>query len=74
MSVSYYGCTNCGASTPRDDLTVKKSVFLEMGAGARTWRSRVVAWLCPDCVRADPEWNLPKFSPPRPLEVIADAG
>ena len=74
MSVSRYGCTRCGAATSREELTVKKSVFLEMGTGARTWRSRVTGWLCPTCVRADPDWNLPKFSPPRPLEVIQDAG
>jgi len=61
-----YGCTNCGAQTQRDLLMVKKVVFLEMGEGARTHRSRVVGWLCPKCVAADPDWNREKFNPPRP--------
>lgn len=73
--IATYGCTQCSAPTKREDLVVKKAVFLEMGEGARTFRSRVVGWLCPKCREGDPDWNREKFSPPRPLpEVVADAG
>ena len=59
-----YACSECGAHCSRDLLTVKKVSFLEMGEGARTIRSRVVAWLCPSCVAADHEFNLEKFKAP----------
>ena len=74
--IGVYGCTNCGDPTKREDLTVKKAVFLEMGEGARTHRSRVVGWFCPKCVTSDIDWNREKFSPPRPIPqgVVADAG
>lgn len=54
-----YSCTRCKKNTPRDELTVKKSVFLEMGELARTIRSRVVDWLCPECVVKDLDWRRP---------------
>jgi hypothetical protein len=57
-----YVCTSCGAAVGRNKLTVKKSVFLEMGEGARTIRSRVVGWLCNACLQADPDYNLEKFA------------
>ena len=60
-----YTCTNCGTSTPRELLMVKKAVFLEMGEGGRTHRSRVTGWLCPVCVAADVDWNREKFHPPK---------
>jgi predicted RNA-binding Zn-ribbon protein involved in translation (DUF1610 family) len=60
-----YACTNCGAEVPdRDKLTVKKASFHNMGAKARTIRSRVVHWLCPACLKADPDWNRPAYSDP----------
>lgn len=59
-----YKCANCGKHTPRDLLTVKKVLFLEMGAGGRTIRARVDKWMCPDCVKADPHWNLPSHRQP----------
>ena len=54
-----YKCTRCNRETPRDELTVKKSVFLEMGERARTLRSRVVGWLCPPCIVDDSDWQRP---------------
>lgn len=60
-----YACTKCGAEVAdRDRLTVKKSSFHNMGAKARTLRSRVVHWLCPECLKADPDWNRPAYSDP----------
>lgn len=52
-----YVCHNCNQPTDRKLLTVKKVLFLEMGVGARTLRSRVVGWLCPDCVAKDADFN-----------------
>lgn len=60
-----YICTRCGGEPGRDLLMVKKAVFLEMGEGGSTIRSRVTDWLCPDCVRKDPDWHREKFHPPR---------
>lgn len=56
-----YHCTSCGKETPRANLTVKKCVFLEMGAGAATKRSRVLDWLCTDCLNLDEIFNTPPF-------------
>lgn len=63
-----YRCTRCGTipvhrdgpevAEPRDLLTVKKILFVEMGAGGRSLRSRVADWLCPACVAGDPDWNM----------------
>lgn len=58
-----YKCTRCGKDCQRDLLTVKKAVFLEMGMGGRTIRSRVVGWLCPSCTANDSDWNQEKFVP-----------
>lgn len=61
-----YICTRCGTApksdtqpqaTARDLLTVKKVLFVEMGAGGRSIKSRVIDWLCPSCVAADSDWN-----------------
>jgi len=60
-----YACTRCGNSVGRELLVVKKAVFLEMGEGGRTYRSRVTGWLCPPCVAADEDWNREKFHPPK---------
>lgn len=54
-----YSCNGCGQPTKRDMLTVKKALFTTMGEGSSTSKSRVVAWLCPTCVKADPDWKLP---------------
>ena len=60
-----YACTRCGRVVEdRDDLTVKKASFHAMGSKARTFRSRVVAWLCPDCLRKDADWNRPAYQDP----------
>jgi hypothetical protein len=52
-----YACTRCGEPKTRDQLMVKKAVFLTMGEGGRTIRSRVTDWLCGRCASADPDWN-----------------
>lgn len=54
-----YKCTNCNARTSRDNLTVKKAVFLRMGEGGATIKSRVVQWLCKACLLSDEDFNRP---------------
>lgn len=63
-----YRCTNCSRDCNRELLTVKKTVFLEMGIGGRTVRSRVIGWLCPDCTADDTDWKREKFVPPTPAK------
>jgi len=60
-----YRCTRCHQSTPREELSVKRVQFVEMGEGAQTLRSKVVAWLCSSCVTVDVDWIRPRFEPPR---------
>jgi len=60
-----YTCSGCGLRKKREELTVKKVVFLEMGAGARTKRARVLDWLCDPCLESDETFNRPAFTPPR---------
>ena len=45
-------------------LTVRKVVFLEMGMGGRTVKSRVAGWLCPKCIADDKDWNRDAFEAP----------
>lgn len=59
-----YVCTSCGRDTPRERLLAKKVQFVEMGVGGRNQKSRVIAWLCPDCVAKDVDWNREKFKAP----------
>ena len=69
-----YVCNKCGNDTPRDLLTVKKVLFVEMGAGGRTIRSRVESWLCPPCTKADLAWNLPAHRTPEDRPMGVDSG
>lgn len=66
-----YACTRCKRPTSRDKLVVKKAMFTEMGEGAQTVRSRVVDWLCPDCLVRDTDYLREKFSPPRVVNELA---
>jgi predicted RNA-binding Zn-ribbon protein involved in translation (DUF1610 family) len=64
-----YRCSGCGRDTVREDLTVKRTVFLTFGRNPSTLKSRVTAWLCPDCKMGDADWNAEttkggKASPP----------
>lgn len=71
-NIPEYVCTNCHRPTRREDLTVKKVMFTEMGAGATTIRSRVVGWLCELCRESDNDFHRDRFSPPR-MAVALDA-
>lgn len=64
-----YACTRCGKEVPdRNRLTVKKASFHGMGAKAKTLRSRVLAWLCPECLSKDPEWLREAYIDPAEVE------
>jgi len=70
-----YVCTRCGATVDdRDKLTVKKVEFRAMGSGGRTFRSRVIGWLCPDCLRADGDWNREPYTDPAEAEASVTTG
>lgn len=64
-----YECTRCQREVGRGNLRVKKAVFVEMGKGAPTVKSRVVAWLCiipkengaPSCCDLDHDWNAKAY-------------
>ena len=63
-NIPEYGCTRCDKDKDREQLTVKKIMFTDMGEGARTLRSRVVDWLCDDCLLEDPDYLREKISGP----------
>lgn len=67
-NIPHYACSHCGKTKKREELTVKKCVFLEMGAGARTKRARVLAWLCGECLHTDPTYLMPAFTPPKQVQ------
>lgn len=69
-----YKCQRCGTPTSRELLTVKKVLFVEMGAGAKIIRSRVQSWLCPPCVKTDPDWLMPAHRSPEDRPVGAANG
>lgn len=62
--VSEYKCSSCGKIEQREELVVKKALFVTMGAGSSTVRSRVVAWLCPTCRVEDPDWVRTQYAVP----------
>lgn len=68
-----YVCTQCEKPTARELLTVKKVHFLEIGAGARTLKTRTESWLCPTCLVADPVYQLERWdSPGMKFEEVED--
>jgi len=58
-----YKCSDCGTPTKRELLAAKKVLFTGMGRGAKTYRSRVVGWLCPPCVKKDPQYLMEAYRP-----------
>lgn len=69
-----YACTKCGTEVEhRDRLTVKKVSFHGMGARARTFRSRVIAWLCPTCLKNDPDWKREAYTDPAETSPTVNA-
>jgi hypothetical protein len=48
-----YECTQCHRQWPREQLTAKVVQFKEIGHSGRVLRSRVVDWLCGNCLNQD---------------------
>ncbi len=70
-----YSCTRCEKEVEhRDKLTVKKVSFHGMGARARTYKSRVIAWLCPECLKNDPDWQRDAYTDPAESDASVAAG
>lgn len=59
-----YACSNCGIDQEPEMLVAKKVMFQEIGVKPRTFRSRIVAWLCPQCTARDADWNKPPYESP----------
>lgn len=56
-----YRCMSCGRETLRELLTVKKVVFAAMGAGGKIVKSRTLGYLCDECIKNDPEYQLEAY-------------
>ena len=74
-----YECSRCGKMpmpgdqvASRDMLRQKKVVFAEMGNFGRIKLSRVVDWLCPDCLLHDEDFLRPPYSGRRKLFQVTD--
>ena len=59
-----YRCTRCRKRFKREQLTVKRAVFMQMGEGAKTLRSRVTAWLCEKCLHVDLDYPRETYDGP----------
>jgi len=61
-----YVCSSCKREQERGQLTVKRAIFQDFGRSGRVIRSRVAAWLCPDCREKDVDWkrDTSKGGPP----------
>ena len=57
-----YNCTECGKACGRDALHVKRAQFKEMGVHGRVIMTRVVKWLCFDCMTKDPDCSRPPLA------------
>lgn len=59
-----YKCTDCGSQPGREQLTAVVVQFKPIGAGAKVLKSRTTHWLCPECLKKNPVWNLSKHDAP----------
>lgn len=57
-----YKCTACGKEVERDALHVKRVQFREMGQHGRVIVTRVLKWLCHECMTTDPDFQRPPLS------------
>lgn len=57
-------CSECGAICSAELLTIKRANFSPRTASAKIKRSRVMAWLCEDCLDVDPDWNRRAYASP----------
>lgn len=59
-----YRCTQCSNPHGRDELTVKRVQFRAMGARGKVKVTRVIAWLCDDCLVKDDVYNQHSYKTP----------
>ncbi len=58
-----YNCTKCGKRPCENDLEARAALtavvvsFKEVGYRGKVWRSRVVDWLCPECLKQHPNFD-----------------
>jgi hypothetical protein len=57
-------CSGCGDITSPERLTIKRANFSSRTASSKIKRSRVVAWLCDECLDKDPDWNRRPYGSP----------
>jgi hypothetical protein len=57
MSKRVYKCTFCENVVERDTLTAMRVQFTTMGKPTKVLKSRVVSWLCPQCIQYEPQWK-----------------
>lgn len=55
-------CTRCNKEEKRSHIFVMKVAFHLLGQPSNQKRSRTVDWLCPECLGASAEWNIPERS------------
>lgn len=60
MPEPMYCCTRCGRDQPRNMLSSKKVMFGGIGNASTVFRSRIVDWLCEECLGQDDDYNYPK--------------
>lgn len=58
-----YTCDECGPGTlyQKEQLTVKRVQYRDMGQNGKVIKTRGTAWLCPEHLAADPDFNRPAY-------------
>jgi hypothetical protein len=56
-------CSTCASTCLAADLVVKRADFRRPGVGGRMLRTRVLGYLCPDCIERDNDYALPRLAP-----------
>lgn len=59
-----YRCSTCKKKLTRETCYAKKVSYTTMGMSAKILRMRTVGWLCIECIRGEPEYNLPHKARP----------
>lgn len=68
-----YKCSFCKREVDRADLVAMRVQFTSMGKPTKLLKSRVVSWLCPDCIKFEPEWTSEPWRKSPGLTKVTDA-
>lgn len=52
-----YACDTCGCEVGRDNLLVKRAVYLTLTEPVKAVRTRTVGWFCRPCSEAQPDYK-----------------